>query len=129
LTQAIPTELLANLIGFDYSRDMTFVAVGAGKAGHAESLGLVDAFISPGREQAEYSILVRADIAGMGLGKILMTKIIDYCRANGVGQLFGLVLRHNTRMLGLCTRLGFAQQSDDNDDDMVKVVLPLGRQG
>jgi acetyltransferase len=129
LTQAIPTELLANLVGFDYSRDMTFVAVGAGKAGHAESLGLVDAFISPGREQAEYSILVRADIAGMGLGKILMTKIIDYCRANGVGQLFGLVLRHNTRMLGLCTRLGFAQQSDDNDDDMVKVVLPLGRRG
>jgi acetyltransferase len=125
LTQAIPTELLANLVGFDYSRDMTFIAVGAGSTGKAEAFGLVDAFISPGREQAEYSILVRTDAAGTGLGKALMTKIIDYCRAREVSEIFGLVLRQNARMLGLCARLGFVQGSDDAEEDMVKVVLPL----
>ena len=125
LTQAIPTELLANLVGFDYSRDMTFIAVGAGSTGKAEAFGLVDAFISPGREQAEYSILVRTDAAGTGLGKALMAKIIDYCRARQVGEIFGLVLRHNARMLGLCARLGFVQGPDDADEDMVKLVLPL----
>jgi acetyl-CoA synthetase (ADP-forming)/acetyltransferase len=125
LTQAIPTELLANLIHFDYSRDMTFIAIGAGSRGEAEALGLVDAFISPGRDAAEYSILVRSDLAGTGLGKALMARIIAYCRAQGVESLFGLVLRNNVRMLGLCARLGFATASDENDDDMVKVVLPL----
>jgi acetyltransferase len=125
LAQAIPTELLANLIHFDYSRDMTFIAIGVGSGGEAEALGLVDAFIAPSREQAEYSILVRTDVAGTGLGKALMTKIIGYCRAQGVASVFGLVLRDNSKMLGLCTRLAFARAPDDGDDDMVKVVLPL----
>jgi acetyltransferase len=115
---------LANLIHFDYSRDMTFIAIGAGSSGEAEAFGLVDAFISPGRKDAEYSILVRSDMAGAGLGKALMAKIIDYCRAQTVESVFGLVLRKNVRMLGLCTRLGFESAPDD-DDDMVKVVLPL----
>ena len=125
LTQAIPTELLANLIHFDYSRDMTFIALGAGRTGEVEALGVVDAFISPSREQAEYSILVHSDMAGTGLGKSLMTKIIDYCRVSGVAELFGLVLCQNARMLGLCTRLGFTRASEEPDEDMVKVVLPL----
>ena len=125
LTQAIPTELLANLIHFDYSRDMTFIAVVAGDSSEPVACGVVDAFILPGREEAEYSILVRSDLAGTGLGKALMTKIINYCRAQGVGSLFGLVLRNNARMLGLCARLGFVRAGDANDDDMVKVVLAL----
>jgi acetyltransferase len=125
LTQAMPTELLANLIHFDYSRDMTFIAIGAGSRGEAEAFGLVDAFISPGRDEAEYSILLRSDLAGTGLGKALMAKIIAYCRAQGVETLFGLVLRNNVRMLGLCARLGFSTAPDTHDDDMVKVILPL----
>jgi acetyltransferase len=104
---------------------MTFIAIGTGSRGEAEAFGLVDAFISPGREEAEYSILVRTDLAGTGLGKALMAKIIDYCRVQGVTSLFGLVLRNNARMLGLCTRLGFVAAPFEQDDDMVKVVLPL----
>jgi len=125
LTQAIPTELLANLIHFDYSRDVTFIAVGAGAAGEAIACGVVDAFIFPGREEAEYSILIHSDLAGTGLGKALMMKIIAYCRAQGVGSLVGLILRNNRRMLGLCARLGFVTAADDPDDDMVKMVLAL----
>ena len=126
VAHAIPTDLLANLALFDYSRDITFIAVGAGNAGKAEALGVVDAFITPSGERAEYSILVRSDLAGTGLGKALMTKMIGYCRAQKVGQVFGLVLRHNSRMLGLCARLGFVRAPDDgDDDDMVKVELPL----
>jgi acetyltransferase len=125
LTQAIPTELLANLIHFDYSRDVTFIAIGEGAAGETIACGVVDAFIPPGREQAEYSILIHSDLAGTGLGKALMVKIISYCRAQGVGTLFGLILRNNRRMLGLCARLGFATATDDPEDDMVKMALTL----
>lgn len=125
VAQAIPTDLLANLIHFDYSRDMTFIAIAAGSGGEAKALGVVDAFLSPGGLQAEYSILIRSDMTGTGLGKLLMTKIIDYCRSQGVASVFGLVLRNNERMLGLCSRLGFAKAPDDDDDDMVKVVLQL----
>ena len=129
LTQAIPTDLLANLVHFDYTRDMTFIALGidaGGGDGEAPvALGVVDAFVSAGGAEAEFSILVRTDLAGTGLGKTLMKKIMDYCRAKGVESLFGLVLRKNGRMLGLARRLGFVAVADDEDEDMVKVVLDL----
>ena len=125
IAQAIPTEMLANLIHFDYSRDMTFIAISRDSTGAPEALGVVDAFPTPGRDQAEYSILIRSDMAGTGIGKALMTKIIGYCRAQGIASLFGLVLRKNERMLGLCARLGFVEMAEEDDEDMVKVVLPL----
>ncbi len=125
IAQAIPTEMLANLTHFDYSRDMTFIAISGDSAGAPEALGVVDAFPAPGRDQAEYSILIRSDMAGTGLGKALMTKIIGYCRVQGVASMFGLVLRTNERMLGLCERLGFVRMADEDDEDMVKVVLSI----
>jgi acyl-CoA synthetase (NDP forming)/GNAT superfamily N-acetyltransferase len=125
---AIPVDLLANLVRFDYSRDMTLVAVAADATGAPEILGVVDAFVSPGGEEAEFSVLVRSDLGGSGLGKLLMERIIDYCRGRGVATLFGLVLRRNPRMLGLAKRLGFvrvADEEEEEDEDMVKVVLAL----
>ena len=126
LAQAIPTDLLANLVHFDYSRDMTFIAIGVDAGEAPVIVGTVDAFVSAGGEEAEFSILVRADLAGAGLGKALMARIIAYCRAKGVESLFGNVLRRNSRMLGLAKRLGFVRVADDEEDeDMVKVALKL----
>jgi len=127
ITQAIPTDLLANLVRFDYSRDMTFIAIAADDAGRPEAIGVADAFVSAGGEEAEFSILLRSDLGGTGLGRALMTKVIGYCRAKGVRTLFGLVLRRNARMLGLAKRLGFVRAAahDDDDEDMVRVELAL----
>jgi acetyltransferase len=122
---AIPTETLANLVHLDYSRDVTLIAVRMGSNGNAEALGVVDVFIAPSGERPEYSILVCHDLAGTGLGKALMAEMIGYCRAQKVGQVFGLVLRQNARMLGLCARLGFVKVPDEDDQDMVKVELAL----
>jgi acetyltransferase len=124
-TAAIPTELIANLIHFDYSRDMMFVAIGANSSGEPEVLGVAEAFLLLGREQAEYSILVRSDLGRSGLGSVLMEKVIGYCRSRRLKSVFGLVLRRNTPMLALCAKLGFAKESSDEDDDMIKVVLRL----
>jgi len=67
---------------------------------------------------------VRSDLKGAGLGKVLMNKIIDYTREKGRERLMGVVLRKNTGMRGLATRLGFTTD-DDPDDDMVTVRLSL----
>jgi L-amino acid N-acyltransferase YncA len=53
-----------------------------------------------------------------------MNKIIDYTREKGRERLMGVVLRKNTDMRGLATRLGFTT-NDDPDDDMVTVRLSL----
>ena len=36
-----------------------------------------------------------------------MRRIIEYARKRGIGEIFGDVLRENTRMLQTCKKLGF----------------------
>jgi len=127
IADAIPNELLANLARFDYSQDLTLIAVGADATGAPEALGVVDAMVSAGGEVAEFSVLVRADCAGTGLGRRLTERIIAYCAGRGVKSLFGFVMRRNARMLGLAERLGFRQATDDaaGREPVVRVILTL----
>ena len=120
--KGIPPQILASLVRPDYDRQMTFIAVAAGKDGQPEALGVVDAFASADHAEAEFAVLIRSDLKGGGLGKILMHKIIRYCRERQIDTLFGIVLRDNHGMLRLATRLGFATK---NEHDMVRVSLAL----
>ena len=122
--EVVPPELLAKLIQIDYSRDMSFIAIAEGADGKPEALGVVDAMGMSDRTEMEYSIILRSDLKGAGLGKALMEKIIAYARSQGALKLVGMVLRNNQGMRGLCTRLGFSTKSDP-EDDMVTVTLTL----
>lgn len=122
--EVVPPALLAKLIQIDYSRDMSFIALAEGGEGQPEALGVVDAMGMSDRTEMEYSIILRSDLKGAGLGKALMEKIIAYARSQGAQKLVGMVLRNNQGMRGLCTRLGFSTKSDP-EDDMVTVTLIL----
>jgi acetyltransferase len=58
--------------------------------------------------EAELGIIVRSDLKGVGLGEVLLEKIVRYCRSAGTQELMGQVLRDNARMLALVKRNGFA---------------------
>lgn len=120
----IPPEIIAKMTRVDYDREMVFVALAAGTAGTPVALGLVDAFVSPDRREAEFAILLRSDLKGTGLGKLLMQKIISYCRERKIGRIVGFVLRENQGMRGLAARLEFATEINA-DEDMVTVALGL----
>lgn len=122
--KGVPPELLAKMARIDYDREMAFLVLGTDADGRTVALGMVDAFLAPDLSEAEYSIMLRSDLKGTGLGKQLMLKIIDYCRRRGVRKLVGLVLKQNRGMRGLSTHLGFATAVDP-DDDMVVMTLPL----
>ena len=68
---------------------------------------------------------VRSDIKGIGLGYVLMQTIIDYARVRGIGEMFGIVLRENERMLKICREMGFTLRAVPDDPTVVEVVLPL----
>jgi acetyltransferase len=57
--------------------------------------------------EAEFAILVRSDLKGHGLGKALLSKLMDYCKARGIQRLVGEVLTDNVRMLHLAQECGF----------------------
>ena len=61
----------------------------------------------PDNATAEFAIVVRSDLKGLGLGSILMDKIIRYSRDRGTGELCGEVLDENRGMQALARKLGF----------------------
>jgi acetyltransferase len=120
----------ARFTQLDYDREMALVLTDPGRAGRSEIYAVVSLSADPDNQDGEYAILVRHDMAGMGLGILLMRRIIDYARSRGIREIVGDVLRDNRTMLKLCKVLGFTTQRDPDDLEIVKVLLRLdGEEG
>lgn len=100
-------EELARMTQIDYDREMAFVAVGQDGPFSQQILGVVRAIASPDQSDAEFAILVRSDLKGLGLGKLMMEKIVRYAKERGIGQLSGMTMPSNRGMINLARRLGF----------------------
>ncbi len=82
------------------------------------------ATIVAGGRDVEFAILVSRFIAGMGLGRHLMRRLVRWARGKKVDRIYGDVPEHNQPMLSLAQSLGF-QREASNDPGMVRVVLEL----
>ncbi|MET5116838.1 GNAT family N-acetyltransferase, partial [Burkholderia pseudomallei] len=69
---------IARMTLIDYVREMALIATLDDADGRALTLGAVRAVTDPDNEAAEFAIAVRPDQEGQGLGRMLMTRIIDY---------------------------------------------------
>jgi acetyltransferase len=98
---------LALLTQIDYDREMAFIATRTCENGDFETLGVVRAVVDPDNVSAEFGIIVRSDLKGKGLGRILFAKLIDYFRARGTQEMVGEALGHNTGVQDLVRRFGF----------------------
>lgn len=114
-------RLLARLTQIDYAREIAFVAID----GQGELLGVARFNADPDYTHAEYGVMVRSDLKGIGLGWKLMRHLITYARAEGLKVLDGMVLAENTTMLAMCRELGFSISMLDGDPSVREVVLDL----
>lgn len=121
----LPHNLAARLTQIDYDRQMAFLAFGADENGKQDGLGVVRISADPDNRRAEYAVTVRSDLKGSGIGYVLMQTIIDYARARGIGEIFGIVLRENERMLQICREMGFVLRGVPEDPSLVEVALTL----
>eukprot|EP00971_Amphidinium_carterae_P042917 843468-Amphidinium_carterae.1 len=64
-----------------------------------EELGVVRAVMDIDLEGCEYTILIRSDMKGRGLGHLLTDKIVSYCKARGVKTMTCSALSDNQAML------------------------------
>ncbi|MGL5167578.1 MAG: bifunctional acetate--CoA ligase family protein/GNAT family N-acetyltransferase [Afipia sp.] len=116
---------IARLTQLDYARAMAFIAI---EETTGKMLGVVRLHTDADFASAEYAILIRTDLKGIGLGSMLMKMIIEYGRAEGVRAIRGQVLSRNTVMLDMCRRLGFEIRPDPQNSDISLVELPLAKQ-
>ena len=115
---------LARYTQIDYEREMAFIAAVDGPDGQVRELGAVRLICDPDLQCGEFGINVRSDSKRLGLGRVLMDKVIRYAAGRGLARISGRVLAENTVMLGLCRRLGFTVELGEGED-VAEVVLRL----
>ena len=76
-------------------------------------------------ERAEFGILVSHFVIGLGLGRTLLQRLIDWSRQHGVSELWGDVMDDNTAMLELAGRLGFRRETVPGSQGLIRVSLSL----
>jgi acetyltransferase len=118
-------DQLARFTQIDYDREMAFIATRPGLDGHEETLGVGRVVADPDNVSAEFAVTVRSDLKGKGLGRMLMEKLIAYCRARGTGEITGEALPQNSPVIGLVKKLGFTVGPVDEDEGVRKFWLAL----
>jgi acetyltransferase len=99
-------EDLANMTQIDYDREMAFVAIHTVNE-KSEIIGVTRAVSDPDNTDAEFSVLVRSDLKGLGLGRRLLDKMIKYAAEHGLQRLTGITMPNNRGMITLARKLGF----------------------
>jgi len=104
----------------------TFVLVAAENLPPGEAVvgAVARVAITPGTRDAEFAILVGQHIAGMGVGRQLMLRLVRWARGKKLARLYGKVPEQNEPMLALAASLGFRNE-DATEEGLVRVVLDL----
>lgn len=114
----LPDADIARLTQIDYDREMAFIAEEGG-----ETLGVARTATDPDNVEAEFAVLVRSDLKGRGLGRLLLEKLVRSSRARGTQRMSSEVLIDNSPMLGLGAALGFTRHAPERG--LVTLTLEL----
>ncbi|SFM85940.1 acetyltransferase [Izhakiella capsodis] len=114
---------LANMTQIDYDREMAIVAVRESN-NQQEIIGVTRAISDADNIDAEFSVLVRSDLKGLGMGRRLLEKMVTYTQVHGLKQLNGITMPNNQGMIALARKLGFSVDFQ-LDEGMVSLTLSL----
>ena len=117
-------EMADKLSRPDAKREFALVAAEPLPPGEALVGAVARAAITDSGREAEFAILVSHYIAGLGLGRHLMRRLVRWAKGRRLERLWGDVLEHNQPMLALATSLGFRREPT-TQPGLVRVVLEL----
>jgi acetyltransferase len=110
----------------DPKRDVCLVIEGqAALAG--EILGGARIAGEPDGRSAEFSVSLRPEAQGLGLGHHVLDTVLHAAREMGYEKVWGLIAVTNIAMLALARRIGFDLQPDPWDHTLVRAELVLDR--
>ena len=125
--KSLPEDMLERLTRVNPKTEFALVAAEPLPPGEALVGAVARVTMDADGERAEFSILVSHYVAGQGLGRYLMTRLVKWARGKKLKHLYGDVLENNQPMLALADSLGFQRESMDNG--LVRVVLELAPTG
>jgi acetyltransferase len=82
-------------------------------------------YVDASADSAEFSVLIEQDWTRLGLGALLMQRLVDDCRHRGLAEIWGYVLLENRPMLQLCRELGFERRRIQSEPGVAQISLLL----
>jgi acetyltransferase len=126
LEQRVAHERLARICFIDYDREMALVAERTTEAGDKEIIGVGRLTQQPGRNEAEFAMLVIDEFQEEGIGTELLRRLVQVGQDEGLDRITADILDQNRAMQRVCEKLDFELvHSSDPAEDMVKAVKPL----
>ncbi|WP_175211618.1 GNAT family N-acetyltransferase [Achromobacter mucicolens] len=131
MMRELTPRMVSRYTQVDYHRELALVAAtqvpNPANRGHPREVlvGFAHYLRNPDGRGAEYALVIGDDWQRRGLGRQLMTALIDAAREQGLEYIDGLVLSTNRPMLALMTSLGFTNDPDPEDPTMRRVWLNL----
>jgi GNAT superfamily N-acetyltransferase len=79
--------------------------------------------------RAEFGLLVSHFVVGLGLGRLLLERLVEWSKRHGVRELWGDVMDDNTPMLELALRMGFHRETILGSPGLIRISLqvPAGK--
>jgi GNAT superfamily N-acetyltransferase len=81
--------------------------------------------LDPVTECAEFALAVDPEFTGKGLGRLLVSRLVEASRAAGMREIWGDTQAENNRMLALAKELGFTLRRENDDAGLVRMSLAL----
>ena len=115
-------EQTVRLTQVDYDREMAFIAV---RDETGETVGVSRLACDSDGRSGEFAVIVQADMKGRGLASLLMRRLIDWARAQGLREIEGQILADNQPMLAFIRHLGFSVRRMVDDPEVMEATLAL----
>jgi len=114
-------EVAERLCNVDQAVGAAFVATDA----DGEIRGEARMYVEPAAERAEFALVVDPALVGIGVGHVLMQRLLEEGRRRGLSELLGSVLAENATMLDFASRLGAEREAIPDEPDLVRVRFDL----
>ncbi|MCW5848451.1 MAG: bifunctional acetate--CoA ligase family protein/GNAT family N-acetyltransferase [Anaerolineae bacterium] len=123
LDQRVEHERLTRICYVDYDRAIVLVVERTDpETGAAEIVAVGRLTRLPNPAEAEFSMLVRDDFQGRGVGTHLLTNLLAFGRDEHIERVVAYMLPENRGMIEISEKLGFGLE---REEDMVKAVREL----
>jgi len=112
---------MEGMFQIDYIKDMTVVAV-TGEFGFGKIIGMGVYLLEPSRNLAEIAFSVSKEWQGKGIASVLLEKLVDAARENGIAGMVAYTSMTNRGMISLFKKLPYRITTEVEEDLLVMMT-------
>ena len=118
-------EQAARFTQIDYDREIAIIAL-LEVRGRQRSIGVNRLSYRPRLDQHEFALVVADEFHGLGVGALLMRRLLAIARDRQIRRIYGTVLAENLKMIEFCRAFGFMVDLQEGENITFRLDLEPG---